>query len=87
MFVSNWKESAKKMNSALLSGAKEKDKRWQAEKLIHRKFHLNMKNCFSLEATVHCSRLPREVVESPSQGIFKNGLDAILCNVFSADPA
>ncbi|GAB0208737.1 hypothetical protein GRJ2_003339400 [Grus japonensis] len=51
-------------------------------KLEHRKFHLNMrKNFFTLRVTEHWTRLPRELVESPSLEIFKTHLDMILCNL------
>ncbi|GAB0190976.1 hypothetical protein GRJ2_001562900 [Grus japonensis] len=51
-------------------------------KVEHRKFRLNMrKNFFALRVTEHWDRLPREVVESPSLGIFKTHLDTILCNL------
>jgi len=53
-------------------------------KLKHRKFRLNMrKNFFPLRVTEPWSRLPREVVESPSLEIFKTHLDEVLCNVFN----
>ncbi|KFV80628.1 hypothetical protein N308_12492, partial [Struthio camelus australis] len=48
-------------------------------KLNHRKFHLNLrKNFFTLKATEHWNRSPREAVESPSLDIFKSHLDMIL---------
>ncbi|KAJ7399903.1 hypothetical protein BTVI_111459 [Pitangus sulphuratus] len=45
-------------------------------KLKHRKFHLNMKNFFTLTVAE-----PREVTESCSLETFKNHLDAFLCNL------
>ncbi|KAJ7399055.1 hypothetical protein BTVI_118485 [Pitangus sulphuratus] len=46
------------------------------KKLMHRKFHVNMrKNFFTVQVTVHWNRLPREVAESPSLEIFQNSLD------------
>jgi len=47
----------------------------KGHKLKHRKFHLNMrKNFFTLRATEHWNRVPREVVESLSLEIFKTRL-------------
>ncbi|KFV84010.1 hypothetical protein N308_10830, partial [Struthio camelus australis] len=51
-------------------------------KLNHRKFHLNLRKCFfTVRVPEHWSRLPREVVESPSLEIFKSRLDVILGNL------
>lgn len=74
------------MDQALLSYTKQKDKRQQEEKLMDWKVHLNIrKNCYSVEVIVHCSRLPRDVVDSPSLRIFRSCVDAIPCNVLSVD--
>ena len=62
--------------------------RGNEQKLMHRKFHLNMrKNFFTVWVTKHWNRLSREAVECPSLGIIKNHLDAILCHVLGDDPA
>jgi len=53
--------------------------RGNMHKLKHRKFRLKMrKNFFPLRVTEPWTRLPREVVESPSLEIFKTHLDKIL---------
>ena len=49
-------------------------------KLEHRKFRTNMqKNVLMVRVMEHWSRLPREVMESPTLEIFKTQLD--LCNL------
>jgi len=56
--------------------------RGNGHKQKQRKFHLNMrKNFFTLRVTEHWSRLPREVVESPSLAIFKTHLGEVLCSL------
>ena len=58
------------------------------QKLMHRKFHLNMrKSFFIVPVTEHWKRLPRENVKHPSLEIFKNHLDTILCHVLWGAPA
>ncbi|KAJ7418008.1 hypothetical protein WISP_61333 [Willisornis vidua] len=57
------------------------------QKMMDRKFHLDMrKNFFAVWVTEHWNRLPREVVESPSLEILQNHLDAILCLVLWDGP-
>lgn len=48
-------------------------------KLIHKKFHVNSRKNFTVRVTQQWNRLPRPVMESPSQEIFKTYLDIFLC--------
>jgi len=48
-------------------------------KLKHRRFFLNIRKCFfTARVTEHWHRLLRDVVESPSLGIFKSCLQMVL---------
>ena len=56
--------------------------RGNSHKLKHRKFCTNVhKNFFTVRVTEHWTRLPREVVDSPSLQMFKARLDAYLCSL------
>ncbi|KFQ29195.1 hypothetical protein N332_04038, partial [Mesitornis unicolor] len=51
-------------------------------KLEHRRFNLKMrKSFFTVRLTGHWTRLPREVVESPSLQTFKTRLAVFLCDL------
>ncbi|KAJ7405187.1 hypothetical protein WISP_141526 [Willisornis vidua] len=59
--------------------------RGNRQKLMDRKFHLNMrKNFFTVGVTAHWNRLLK--VESPTLKMLKNYLDTILCSVCWDDP-
>lgn len=56
--------------------------RTRGQKLIHRKFYLNMrKSFFTVWMTQHWNRFPTEIVEIPSPEMLKNCVDTILCRV------
>jgi len=56
--------------------------RGNGHKLKQRKFRLKMrKNSFPLRVAEPWTRLPREVVDSPSLEIFKSRLDKVLCSL------
>jgi len=44
------------------------------------------KNYFIVRVAEHWSRLPRDVVESPSLEIFKTNLDTFLCDLLQGTP-
>ena len=68
--------------SSLFSVVPSNRKRDNGQKLIHRKFHQNLrKSVFTVWVTKHCNRFPTEFVEYPSPEIFKNYLDTMLYNV------
>jgi len=56
--------------------------RGNGHKLKQRKLQPNMrKNFFTLRVMEPWSRLPREVVDSPSLEVFKTCLDEVLCSL------
>ena len=61
--------------------------RGSGQKLMHRRFQLNMRKNSIMQGTMHQNRLPGGVVECPSLYIFKSYLDTILCHVLQDYPA
>lgn len=57
--------------------------RGNRQKLIHRKFHLDMWKNFTVQVTMHWNRFPREVVGSPLLEIFKHHVGTQSCAVYS----
>ena len=49
-------------------------------KLVHVRFHANMRKNFIVRVTEHWNTLPRGIVESPLE-IFRTHLDVFLCNL------
>ena len=63
------------------SGVSRERTKGNEHRLEHRKFHTNTrKNFFTVRVTEHWNRLPREVVESPTE-IFRIHLDTDLCDL------
>ncbi|PKU39370.1 hypothetical protein llap_10328 [Limosa lapponica baueri] len=73
--------SLEKTERGLLSGAQRQDKGQWAQAGTQEISSNMRKNFLTLRVTDHWIRLPREVVESPSLGIFETCLDMILCNL------
>lgn len=57
------------------------------QKLIDRKFHLDMWKNFTMQVTMHWNRFPRKIVESPLLEILKQHLVTVLCCVLWDDPS
>ena len=64
-----------------LFGHVQQEHKWQWVQMEHNKIHLNiLKSFFTVRATEHRNRLPREVVASPSVKILKIPLHSFLYN-------
>jgi len=70
------------MDEARLFSVVHSNRTWSnGLKLRHRKLHTNIWKNFTVRVTEHWTRLPREVVGSPSVEIFKTCLDTYLCDL------
>ncbi|TRZ25747.1 hypothetical protein HGM15179_001333 [Zosterops borbonicus] len=80
------KRECQEDGTRLCSGVLSNKTRGNRQKLIHKKFCLNMrKKFFTVQVTGYQNRLPIKGMGSLSLEVFKNCLDTILCHMFQDD--